>query len=193
MVAITKYVAGHSDLVMGAVAAGPRCADQLWRDATLLGQTVSPDEAYNALKGLRSAAARLAMHTAHADEVVAWLKQQPQVKRILYPHPPLPEDPGHALWRRDFKGANGLLSIEFAPPIAPAAADRFVDSLRLFGIVASWGATKAWRSLSRHSRLARRCAGAAAHRLGGPSRSHRQPGAGFPRRLGLAGRSPCQP
>ena len=124
----------------GGGGGGPRCADQLWRDATLLGQTVSPDEAYNALKGLRSAAARLAMHTAHAAEVVAWLKQQPQVKRILYP--PLPEDPGHALWRRDFKGANGLLSIEFAPPIAPAAADRFVDSLRLFGIVASWGLRK---------------------------------------------------
>jgi cystathionine beta-lyase len=137
VVAITKYLAGHSDLVMGAVAAGPRCADQLWRDATLLGQTVSPDEAYNALKGLRSAAARLAMHVAHAAEVVAWLKQQPQVKRILYPA--LPEDPGHALWRRDFKGANGLLSIEFAPHIAPAAADRFIDSLRLFGIGASWG------------------------------------------------------
>jgi cystathionine beta-lyase/cystathionine gamma-synthase len=150
---------------------------------------VSPDEAYNALKGLRSAAARLAMHTAHAGEVVAWLKQQPQVKRILYP--PLPEDPGHALWRRDFKGANGLLSIEFAPPIAPAAADRFVDSLRLFGIGASWGG---------HERLALTYpvipgwhGGAAAHRLGGPSRSHRRPGAGFPRRLGLAARSPCQP
>jgi len=137
VVAITKYLAGHSDLVMGAVAAGPRCADQLWRDAALLGQTVSPDEAYNALKGLRSVAARLAMHTAHAAEVVTWLKQQPQVKRILYP--PLPEDPGHALWRRDFKGANGLLSIEFAPHISPAAADRFIDSLRVFGIGASWG------------------------------------------------------
>jgi cystathionine beta-lyase len=85
VVAITKYLAGHSDLVMGAVAAGPRCADRLWRDAALLGQTVSPDEAYNALKGLRSAAARLAMHAAHAAEVVAWLKQQPHVKRILYP------------------------------------------------------------------------------------------------------------
>jgi cysteine-S-conjugate beta-lyase len=62
VVAVTKYLAGHSDLVMGAVAAGPRCADQLCRDATLLGQTVSPDEAYTALRGLRTAAARLALH-----------------------------------------------------------------------------------------------------------------------------------
>jgi cystathionine beta-lyase len=192
VVAITKYLAGHSDLVMGAVAAGPRCADQLWRDAALLGQTVSPDEAYNALKGLRSAAARLAMHTAHAAEVVAWLKQQPQVKRILYP--PLPEDPGHALWRRDFKGANGLLSIEFAPQIAPAAADRFIDSLRLFGIGASWGG---YESLALTYPVIHGWHGGALVRLhiglGGSSRSHRRPGAGLPCRLGLADRSPCAP
>ncbi|HZT49679.1 MAG TPA: PLP-dependent transferase, partial [Hyphomicrobiaceae bacterium] len=114
-----------------------RCADQIWRTARLLGLTVSPDEAYSALKGLRTAAARIAMHQAHTAEVVAWLDRQPRVKRILYPAHP--GDPGHALWRRDFKGANGLLSIELAPPASQADADRFVDSLRLFGIGASWG------------------------------------------------------
>ena len=137
IVAVTKYVAGHSDLMMGSVSAGSRCADQIWTDARLLGQTVSPDDAYGALKGLRTAAARLAMHQAHAREVVAWLKRQPQVKRVLYPA--LPGDPGHALWKRDFKGANGLLSVEFAPSISQADADRFVDGLSLFGIGASWG------------------------------------------------------
>jgi len=137
IVAVTKYVAGHSDLMMGSVSAGPRCADLIWSDARLLGQTVSPDDAYSALKGLRSAAARLAMHQAHAREVIAWLQEQPQVKRILYPA--LPSDPRYALWRRDFKGANGLFSIELKPPILQADADRFVDSLRLFGIGASWG------------------------------------------------------
>lgn len=137
IVAVTKYVAGHSDLVMGAVSAGNRCADQIWRDAGLLGQTVSPDDAYSALKGLRTAAARIAMHRAHTQEVIGWLEKQPQVKRILYPAHP--DDPGHTLWKRDFAGANGLLSIELAPPSAQADADRFVDSLRLFGIGASWG------------------------------------------------------
>jgi cystathionine beta-lyase len=137
VVAITKYVAGHSDLVMGSVSAGSRCADQIWRDASLLGQTVSPDDAYGALKGLRTAAARIAMHQAHTQEVISWLEKQPQVKRILYPAHP--SDPGHALWKRDFAGANGLLSIELAPPASQAGADRFVDSLRLFGIGASWG------------------------------------------------------
>jgi cystathionine beta-lyase/cystathionine gamma-synthase len=73
----------------------------------------------------------------HAAEVIAWLKAQGEVKRLL--SPALPEDPGHALWRRDFNGANGLLSVEFAAPITPAAADRLVDSLCLFGIGASWG------------------------------------------------------
>ena len=137
IVAVTKYIAGHSDLVMGAVSAGRRCADQVWRDARLLGQTVSPDDAYSALKGLRTVAARLAMHQAHTAEVIAWLERQPQVKRILYPAHP--SDPGHALWKRDFKGANGLLSIELASPLAQGDADRFVDALRLFGIGASWG------------------------------------------------------
>ena len=137
IVAVTKYIAGHSDLVMGSVSAGSRCADRLWRDANLLGQTVSPDDAYGALKGLRTAAARLAMHQAHAREVVGWLRQQPKVARILYPA--LPDDPGYVLWKRDFRGANGLLSIAFKPHISQADADRFVDSLRLFGVGASWG------------------------------------------------------
>lgn len=137
IVAITKYVAGHSDLVMGSVSANSRCADQIWRDASLLGQTVSPDDAYSALKGLRTAAARIAMHRAHTEEIIAWLEKQPQIKRILYPA--RPGDPGHALWKRDFAGANGLFSIELAPPASQDDADRFVDSLRLFGIGASWG------------------------------------------------------
>lgn len=137
VVAVTKYVAGHSDLVMGAVSATDRCAERLWRDAALLGQTVSPDDAYQALKGLRTAAARLAMQRAHAGEVIAWLQRQPQVERVLYPA--LPDDPGHALWKRDFAGANSLFSFVFAPRFGQAHAERFVDALRLFGIGASWG------------------------------------------------------
>lgn len=137
ILAITKYIAGHSDLMMGSVTARAPCCDQLWRDAGLLGQTVSPDDAYAALRGLRTVAARLAMHEAHAREVIAWLERQPQVERILYPG--LPTDPGYALWRRDFSGANGLFSVVFKPGIAQDQADRFVDALELFGIGASWG------------------------------------------------------
>ncbi|MCL4765351.1 MAG: cystathionine beta-lyase [Hyphomicrobiaceae bacterium] len=137
IVAITKYIAGHSDLVMGSVTANARSADQLCFDAGLLGQTVSSDDAYLALRGLRTASARMAMHRAHAMEVIGWLERQPQVDRVLYP--PLPSHPGHELWKRDFTGANGLLSVSFKPYVTQDDADRLVDRLKLFGIGASWG------------------------------------------------------
>lgn len=136
-IAITKYIGGHSDLMMGSVTANARAADQLCYDAGLLGQTVSPDDAYIALRGLRTASARIAMHQAHAAEIIRWLEQQPQVERILYP--PLPSHPGHELWKRDFTGANGLLSISFKPFVTQDDANRMVDKLELFGIGASWG------------------------------------------------------
>ncbi|MGH6815722.1 MAG: cystathionine beta-lyase [Hyphomicrobiaceae bacterium] len=135
--AVTKYIAGHSDLMMGAVTAAATCADRLWQDACLLGQTVGPDDAYAALRSLRTVAARLAMHQAHALEVVAWCRRQPAIARVLYPA--LEDDPGYALWKRDFTGANGLFSIVFRDGVTQSQAERFVDSLTLFGIGASWG------------------------------------------------------
>lgn len=136
-IALTKYVAGHSDLLMGSVTANARAADQLCFDAGLLGQTVSSDDAYLALRGLRTASARMAMHRAHAMEVIRWLERQPQVQRVLYP--PLPSHPGHELWKRDFTGAHGLLSVAFKPHLTQDDTDRLVDRLELFGIGASWG------------------------------------------------------
>jgi cystathionine beta-lyase len=137
IVAITKYIAGHSDLMMGAVIANERSTETLWRHAVLFGQTVSPDDAYVALRGLRTARARLQMHAAHALEVVAWLERQPGVARVLYPA--LPGDPGYALWCRDFAGANGLLTIALEERVSQAQAERFLDALALFGIGSSWG------------------------------------------------------
>lgn len=137
VIAVTKYIAGHSDLVMGSVTANARAADQLCFDAGLLGQTVSSDDAYLALRGLRTASARIAMHRAHAEEVIGWLAQQPQVDRVLYPA--LPSHPGHELWKRDFTGANGLLSVSFKSHVSQDDVDRMVDRLDLFGIGASWG------------------------------------------------------
>jgi cystathionine beta-lyase len=122
---------------MGSVTGNGRIADQLWRDSHVLGQTVSPDDAYLVLRGIRTVSARLAMACAHAMEVIGWLQQQPQVARVLFPA--LPTDPGHALWKRDFKGANSLLSIELAPGLTQAHAAACIDALRLFGIGASWG------------------------------------------------------
>ena len=137
VVAITKYVAGHSDVMMGSVSANAKYFDQLRTDSNLLGQTVSSDDAFLALRGLRTAAARLAMHQAHTGEVVGWLQQQPQIAQVLYPA--LETDPGHALWKRDFSGGNGLLSIAFADGISQEHVNRFANALNLFGLGASWG------------------------------------------------------
>jgi cysteine-S-conjugate beta-lyase len=137
IIAITKYIAGHSDLLMGSVTGNARCADMLWRAAGLLGQNASPDDAYTALRGLRTAHARLKLQAANVMEVIRWLQTQPEVERILYPA--LETDPGYALWKRDFHGANSLFSVGFKPPVTPAHANAFVDALKMFGIGASWG------------------------------------------------------
>lgn len=137
IIAITKYIAGHSDLLMGSVTGNERCADLLYKMAGLLGQNVTPDDAYTALRGLRTAHARLKVQAANVMEVIKWLQKQPEVERILYPA--LETDPGYALWKRDFKGANSLFSVAFKPQVTPADANRFVDALQMFGIGASWG------------------------------------------------------
>ena len=102
-----------------------------------MGQTVGADDAYLILRGMRSMAARLAMHGRHAMRVAEWLQGRPQVARVLCPA--LPGDPGHALWKRDCSGTNGLLSIEFARGIEDSDVERRIDAFRLFGIGASWG------------------------------------------------------
>jgi cystathionine beta-lyase len=137
LVAITKYIAGHSDILMGSVTANARCFEAMRKDSYLLGQTVSPDDAYQALRGLRTAATRFAAHEATAHKVIALLKQQPLVAKTFYP--PDPADDHHALWKRDFSGGNGLLSFAFEDGITQEQVDRFVDALDLFGIGASWG------------------------------------------------------
>ena len=137
VIALTKYIAGHADLTMGSVTANGAIADQLWRDAGVLGQTVSPDDAYAALRGLRTVSARLAQQTSHAMTVIRWLERHPKVERVLCPA--LESDPGHALWKRDFHGTNSLFSLILKPRFTLAHANACVDRLQLFGIGASWG------------------------------------------------------
>ena len=137
IVALTKYIAGHSDITMGSVTARGAVADQLWRDSHILGQTVSPDDAYQVLRGLRTVSARIAQAHVHAMEVIAWLERQALVERVLFPA--LPSDPGYALWKRDFNGAHSLFAMVLKAPCTIAHANAFTDALRLFGIGASWG------------------------------------------------------
>ena len=101
-----------------------------------LGSYVSPDDCYQALRGLRTLSVRLERHQANALRLATWLQTRPEVERVLYPA--LPDDPGHALWRRDFMGASGLFGMLLKP--CPAAAwHALIEGLELFGLGASWG------------------------------------------------------
>lgn len=136
LMALTKYIAGHSDVMMGSVSTTETHWPALKAMGTAVGNTVSPDDAYLVLRGARSLAARMDMHERHAMLVAEWLQAQDQVARVLYPA--LPSHPGHALWKRDFHGCNGLLSFEFKTS-EREVLDRFVGALKLFGIGYSWG------------------------------------------------------
>ncbi|MDB6001648.1 MAG: cystathionine beta-lyase, partial [Rhizobacter sp.] len=135
--AATKYISGHSDLMQGVVVVDSAAlAAKILTAYEALGLTVGADDAYLALRGLRTLPVRLAQHQRHATEVATFLEQQPQVCRVFYPA--LPAHPGHALWKRDFSGASGLVSFALRDA-TPADANAFVDALSLFGIGASWG------------------------------------------------------
>jgi len=132
----TKYIGGHSDLMLGTVSANAQWWPRLRATAETMGLCVGPDDIYLGLRGLRTMGVRLAQHQAAGLKVARWLAGRPEVSRVL--HPALENDPGHALWRRDYTGACGLFSIVLRP--APqAAAHAFLDALTLFGIGASWG------------------------------------------------------
>jgi len=132
----TKYIGGHSDVMIGAVAANAKTARRLKETAGDMGLCVGPDDINLGLRGLRTMGVRLARHQEAGLKVAAWLGARPEVLRVL--HPMLEGDPGHAIWKRDFTGASGLFSVIFKP--APeAAAHAFLNSLSLFGIGASWG------------------------------------------------------
>ncbi|RJY08980.1 cystathionine beta-lyase [Aurantiacibacter aquimixticola] len=136
IMSLTKHVGGHSDLMMGSVAAAKPLIERIRLHSQYMGQVVSPDDAALALRGLRTMAIRLARTTSSALEVAEWLAQQPQVSAVLCPM--LPGAPGHDLWQRDFTGGCGLFSFVFADADKKARA-RFIDALDLFGIGFSWG------------------------------------------------------
>jgi cystathionine beta-lyase len=134
ILACTKYISGHSDVMLGSVTAAPGHWERLAQIYALYGQAVSPDDAYLASRGLRTMGVRLRQHEANALKVAAWLREQPQVARLL--HPAFDGCPGHELWRRDFRGSSGLFSIVLGEGLDGGA---FVDALTLFGIGYSWG------------------------------------------------------
>ncbi|MCJ2178966.1 cystathionine beta-lyase [Novosphingobium album (ex Hu et al. 2023)] len=136
LMALTKHVGGHSDLMMGSASAGPELYAKLRTRAQQLGTVVSPDDASLALRGLRTLHLRLKQETETALAIAQWLSHRPEVAQVFCPM--LPGAPGHELWKRDFTGGCGLFSFVFRGGSA-AARNRFVDALTLFGIGFSWG------------------------------------------------------
>ena len=134
--ATSKYVGGHSDVILGVMLADGELGRRLFITAKMLGIGFGPDDLYLAQRGLRTLELRYRRSGETGIAVAAWLQQQPEVARVM--HPALPSDPGHALWRRDMTGAAGLFSIVLKP-CADAALVAFFDGFRLFGIGVSWG------------------------------------------------------
>jgi cysteine-S-conjugate beta-lyase len=135
--AATKYIVGHADAMLGTVTCTREAWPRLRASTYELGQTAGPDAVYLGHRGLRTLAARLAMHSASALALAQWIAKQPEVQRVLYPA--LPGDPGHALWKRDFSGASGLFGVVLKTGVAEKALHALIDGLELYGIGASWG------------------------------------------------------
>ncbi len=136
--ALTKYVVGHSDVLLGSITVNSEEDWEIVRSATLaLGQYASPDDCWLALRGLRTMAVRMERQAQSSLEVAQWLANRSEVMQVL--HPALPGAPGHDLWKRDFTGGCSLFGVVFQPGYSQQAVHAMTDSLELFGIGASWG------------------------------------------------------
>jgi cystathionine beta-lyase len=122
--------------MMGTVTTTEPLYDRLRSEVAEIGFCVSSDDAYLALRGLRTLSVRLERHQRNATQVAEWLRARPEVARVTYPV--LADVPGHALWKRDFRGASGLFGVELCP-VGKAGVDAFLNSLELFGMGASFG------------------------------------------------------
>lgn len=135
--AATKYIGGHSDMMMGIVTCRAALHTQIAKMAHgTLGHAVSADECYQALRGLRTLHARLTQHQETALTLARWLATRPEVEQVL--HPAFPGTPGHEFWKRDVGASSGLFGVVLKP-CAPDRVDAMLDGMRLFGMGYSWG------------------------------------------------------
>lgn len=134
--AATKYLVGHSDVMLGTATANARCWRQLQKSSYLMGQCTSADDVYLGLRGLRTLSVRLKQHEANALKVATWLKSHPLVDKVL--HPAFEDCEGHAFFKRDFSGSSGLFSIVLKHRSKKAVC-AMVDHMRHFRMGFSWG------------------------------------------------------
>ncbi len=133
----TKYIVGHSDAMLGVVAANERAWKGLHDIHGAMGSHVAPDDVYLGLRGLRTLSVRLERHQRNTLAVLGWLQNQPNIGSISYPG--LPSDPGYELWKRDCSGSSGLCAFTFTEGTTPERTHAFLDALTLFGLGYSWG------------------------------------------------------
>lgn len=134
--AATKYIVGHSDVMLGTAVANEKCWDQLREQSYLMGQCVSPDDAYLGLRGLRTLDSRLRQHQESSIKVAQWLAQRPEVDHVR--HPALESCPGHEFYQRDFSGCNGLFSFVLKTSNSKATT-ALLDGMEHFSMGYSWG------------------------------------------------------
>jgi cystathionine beta-lyase len=138
MQALTKYVGGHSDLLLGSITVkDPALYELLGRTQQVVGSAASPDDCSLALRGLKTMAVRLAHIERSAKAIALWLRDRPEIERVL--HPALESCPGHEFWTRDFTGSSGVFSVVLRPEFSKAQVHGFVNALELFKIGYSWG------------------------------------------------------
>ena len=134
VIAGTKYLSGHADVMMGVACARGRTSAALRAHAHVTGQTLSPDDCYGCLRGMRTLSLRMERHGASAARLARWFDARPEVDRVF--HPGRDTDPGRETWVRDAEGINGLFSVSFRTGFD---ADAFVGALALFAVGSSWG------------------------------------------------------
>jgi cystathionine beta-lyase len=134
--ALTKYIVGHADAMLGSLTANERASRHVVAAKDALGVCPGSEETYLALRGLRTLDVRLERHQSSAIRIARWLAARPEVARVL--HPALEGHPGHAIWKRDYTGASGLFSIVLKP-VSQQAVAAMLDGLSLFGMGYSWG------------------------------------------------------
>jgi len=134
--AATKYIGGHSDVLLGLILGSAETFPTLHRLWSDMGVTASPDDCFLGLRGLRTLPLRLQRHVASATEIAKWLQRRPEVREVIYPV--LPGSRGHELWKRDFLGGSGLFAVVLQP-VAKARIDAMLDGMDIFGMGWSWG------------------------------------------------------
>ena len=133
----TKYLVGHSDVMIGTAVSNARCWDQLRERSYLMGQMVDADSAYMTARGIRTLGIRLKEQEKSAITIANWLAQRPEVKSVY--HPALPSCLGHEFFKRDFKGASGVFSFELYEKLTDEQLSNFLDHFKIFTMAYSWG------------------------------------------------------